>query len=141
MKNSFICKNCKKEVKNTRLMGTMNRNHCPFCLYSQHVDERISGDRKSFCHGIMEPTGLTFKDEGIDKYGKKRQGEIMLVHQCRKCDKVSINRIAGDDDTNEILKVFENSLQLPVLSDTKMEEIILLKEEDRNEIKRQLFGK
>ncbi len=132
--------NPKKEVKNTRLMGTQNRNHCPFCLYSLHVDENISGDRKSFCHGMMEPVGLTFKEEGIDKYGNKRQGEIMIVHQCRKCDKISINRVAGDDDANEILKVFENSLQNS-LDFGKLNEIKLLKEEDRNEIKKQLFGK
>lgn len=39
-------------------------------------------------------------------------GELMLVHECRGCDKLSINRIARDDYEDEILNVFEQSLQL-----------------------------
>lgn len=117
--NDFICKNCKKVVNKTPI-GTCNRNHCPFCLWSLHVDER-SGDRKSTCFGLMEPIGLAFKDEGLDKYGKKRQGEIMIVHKCQKCGKENKNRIAGDDDPKAILEICE--------------------EKDKKEVSRQLFGK
>ena len=32
---SFVCENCKKEVKP---LGYTARDHCPFCLYSKHLD-------------------------------------------------------------------------------------------------------
>jgi DNA-directed RNA polymerase subunit RPC12/RpoP len=116
---SFVCLNCKKEV-NIKAIGTKNRNHCSCCLWSLHVDEKISGDRKSNCHGLMEPVGLTFKDEGVDKYGKKRTGEIMVIHRCVLCGKVSKNRIAGDDNPKTILELSE--------------------EKDKEEVRKQLFG-
>lgn len=136
---SFICKNCKAKVPSLAV-GTKNRNHCPFCLWSLHID-RKPGDRDDPCQGLMEPIGLTFKNEGFDKNGKEKQGEIMIIHQCTACGKISKNRIAGDDDAKEVLKVFEKSSQLPVLSDISMGGIKLLKEEDRKEIEIQLFGK
>ncbi|MDP2649533.1 MAG: RNHCP domain-containing protein [bacterium] len=101
--HNFVCLNCKKEVKDSPEMGTRNRNHCPFCLYSLHVDEYRAGDRKSVCHGAMEPIGLTFKKEKSNKYKREDKGEIMLIHKCTLCGKISINRIAGDDDAGKIL--------------------------------------
>jgi len=89
----------------------------------------------------MEPIGLTFKHKGLDKYGRNKQGELMLVHCCQKCGKISINRIAGDDKEQEILEVFERSSRNAVLSDSKLGQIYLLQEEDGVKVKRQLFGK
>lgn len=91
----MICLNCKKEIINNNLIGTANRNHCPFCLYSLHVDLKIPGDRKSNCLGLMKPVGLAFK----------KDGEIMIMHKCQKCESLSKNRIAGDDDPKAILKI------------------------------------
>jgi len=93
----FRCKHCKAEVPGTAI-GTRQRNHCPFCLYSLHVDESI-GDRRSECHGSMKPIGLT----------TKKDGEIMIVHRCEKCGKISNNRIAGDDDTDKIIALLNPS--------------------------------
>ena len=45
----FICEHCNNPVK-----GNGYTNHCPYCLYSKHVDED-PGDRAATCHGIMEP--------------------------------------------------------------------------------------
>ncbi len=59
----------------------------------------------------------------------------MVVHQCHGCGKISINRIAADDDPQTILSVFENSPKI------NPEGIRLLEEKDREEIKNQLFGK
>lgn len=118
-KSFFICKNCSQKVS-INAIGTKNRNHCPHCLWSLHVDKKFVGDRSSDCKGLMEPVSITFKDEGIDKYGKKKQGEGMIVHQCRVCGKESKNRIAGDDDAGAILAI--------------------CKEKDRSEVERQLFG-
>lgn len=131
----FTCINCKKEVQTEGSIGTRNRNHCPYCLYSVHLDKKIPGDRESNCKGIMEPIGLTQKKTKTDRYGKKISGEVMIVHKCKKCGYISTNRIAGDDDERAILEVFEQSLsaQTPPVN--------LLGEDDREELERQLFGK
>lgn len=73
----------------------------------------------------MEPIGLSFKKECFDKYGRKKQGEIMLVHKCLKCKKISINRLAGDDEPAEILKILRKSSS----------------PQDEKEVLTQLFGK
>ncbi|MEI6499004.1 MAG: RNHCP domain-containing protein [bacterium] len=130
----FVCGHCGREVVSDKSIGTKQRNHCPFCLWSKHVDDQVSGDRKSDCYGDMEPIALTFREEGVDKYGKKRQGEIMLVHRCIKCQKISLNRIAGDDDEDEIINIYNKSLGLPII-DLRYP---ILKENDATELYRQL---
>jgi DNA-directed RNA polymerase subunit RPC12/RpoP len=99
----FRCKHCRAEVPGTAI-GTRQRNHCPICLYSLHVDDGI-GDRKSTCQGSMKPTGLT----------TKKDGEIMITHICDKCGKISNNRIAGDDDTEIILKLAKSSSHIDIV--------------------------
>jgi len=122
-------------------MGTEHRNHCPFCLWSEHVDEEKSGDRKSTCGASMKPIGLTFKQEGFDKFGQEKQGELMLVHQCTNCGRISINRIAGDDFSFEILEVFTKSRgDKGLREELKSQNIDLLSSQDEKEIRSQLFG-
>ena len=137
MQKGFQCQNCNFNIKTIGNIGTKNRNHCPKCLFSKHVDEIHSGDRASDCQSLMEPIGLTFKKSRIDKYGKEIQGELMLVHKCKNCKKVSINRIAADDDSKKILEIFEDSIKKEILD---IENIRFLKEKDRAEIEKQLFG-
>jgi len=142
MNNSFICTHCGEQILTESNVGTKNRNHCPFCLWSLHVDDQVAGDRKSVCKGEMEPIGLTFKKEGIDKYGKIRQGELMLIHRCNKCGKININRIAGDDKQTQILEVFNQSKNNNILrNELKKEEVDLLNLNNEPELKRQLFGR
>jgi hypothetical protein len=57
---SFICKHCKKYV--VELTNGSYRNHCPFCLYSVHVDNK-PGDRAQTCRGLMKPIGVTFNSK------------------------------------------------------------------------------
>jgi len=78
--------------------GGHHRNHCPYCLYSRHVDGRVPGDRASACGGSMAPIG-TFV---------RRNGEHVLVHRCLTCRFERYNRIACDD-------YFELVLSLPVV--------------------------
>jgi hypothetical protein len=134
----FKCENCGKFVAHSNYMGTKNRNHCPFCLWSKHMDLIESGDRKAGCKGKMKPIGLTFK-----QIGKPGKGEAMLIHQCLDCGKISINRIAGDDNSETILKLFEGSFNLPDdLKKTIIESgIKILTKEDKQELRTQLFGK
>lgn len=100
MPEFFICKNCSNKVYYAA-PGTKNRNHCPYCLYSLHVDLEI-GDRRSDCMGLMEPIGKIFK----------KDGEEVIIHKCVECRFERKNRIAGDDD-------FELVKNLAVLDTTK----------------------
>lgn len=140
----FKCENCGKMIELKSGVGTKHRNHCPFCLYSKHVDLRQSGDRQAECEGLMKPIGLTFKHEGKDKYGNTRQGELMLVHQClgKDCDEISINRIAADDDSQAIIDVFDSSLIIDqaIIDQLFASDVDLLQEKDRLAINTQLFG-
>ena len=138
----FICSVCGERNEISDLIGTKNRNHCRKCLSSRHLDRDVSGDRASDCLGIMVPVALTFKQEGVDKYGRKKQGELMIVHLCDKCRKISINRLAGDDDEAEILKLFSKTLSLSEAEkeSLKEEKIEILEEKDKDEVYRQLFG-
>lgn len=140
MTNNIKCIHCNKDISLDNNIGTRNRNHCPFCLYSQHLDENIPGDRKSNCRFEMEPIALTFMNRGIDKYGKKIQGEIMIVHRCcnPNCKKISINRIAGDDDPYAIMEIFNTFFSKKI---TLPKNIIAIEKTDEDEVKNQLFGK
>ena len=133
----FRCSHCRQFVVINDIMGTANRNHCNSCLWSKHVDED-KGDRRSDCHGGMRPVGMTFKNEG---YG--RQGEIMLVHSCVICSKLSINRIARDDYDHKVVDVFELSITNDTYSDVDCASagIRLMSRDDTDELHAQLYGR
>lgn len=88
----FVCENCGGEVPSH--FGGSCRNHCPFCLWSKHVDKEVPGDRKEVCQGLMEPIGL-----------EVRGGEMVLTHRCRKCGHRSNNKAAPDDNTDELVSL------------------------------------
>jgi hypothetical protein len=109
---SFECLHCHYHVSTEPLYaGVQNRNHCPYCLWSRHVDWKEAGDRLAVCRAEMQPVGLVVKMIR-KKYAPAGGGELMLVHLCRECGKVSINRLAADDDPDKVLEIFENSLDL-----------------------------
>ena len=86
----FICENCHKKVKP---LGYSSRDHCPYCLYSKHVDIN-PGDRLNTCKGLLKPIE-------IEKY----KDTYKIIYKCEKCNKTHKNIIAKDDDMNEIIKV------------------------------------
>jgi hypothetical protein len=138
----FKCTHCHALVStHTLRSGVNNRNHCPFCLWSKHVDLKAAGDRLADCQGAMPPIGLTVK-KIHKKYGDS-QGELMLIHRCTVCGKLSINRIAADDDPRQILQVFESSQALDRLERDRLEAdgIAMLKTAQADSVRRQLFGK
>lgn len=107
----FTCVHCGRLVQAHELLsGVRNRNHCPHCLSSRHLDLYAAGDRLAACKGRMQPAALTLKHDG-NKY-RCDSGELMLVHICDDCGKLSINRIAADDDNERLLQVFYASQQL-----------------------------
>ena len=110
--SDFICMHCRNLVfAGTVVAGVNHRNHCPYCLWSRHLDWRVAGDRLSACKAGMQPIGLTVK-KTRKKYAHFGQGELMLVHRCTDCGKIAINRIAADDDSQTAMEIFEDSLHL-----------------------------
>lgn len=93
----FTCKNCGQRV--LPLENGSYRNHCPFCLFSQHVDIK-PGDRKSDCGGLMVPIAVRYKS------GKGYQ----IVHRCLKCGVMTANKVAEEqvqpDSIEELVKLY-----------------------------------
>jgi hypothetical protein len=69
------------------MSGGRNRNHCPYCLYSRHVDDSAPGDRASSCGAAMAPVA----------FFRRPKGEQVLVHRCLGCGFERYCRIAADD--------------------------------------------
>ena len=106
----FRCVHCRAYVTAQVLFaGVHNRNHCPYCLWSRHMDLYKAGDRLSACKCGMQPVGLTVKKQ-FKKYASADSGELMLIHRCADCGSFAINRIAADDDPEMLLEVYEISL-------------------------------
>ena len=88
--NGFICENCKRQVSPLVYSA---RDHCPFCLYSKHLDI-FPGDRMNLCQGLMKPVGIEkFKDT------------YKIIYKCSKCGEMHKNRAANDDDFNLIINL------------------------------------
>lgn len=86
----FICEQCNKKIG--KLIYT-SRDHCPYCLYSKHVDIN-PGDRLNMCKGLLKPIG-------IEKY----KDSYKIVYKCNKCGQIHKNIMARDDDMNKIIEV------------------------------------
>ncbi len=86
----FTCENCGKKVKKLNYSA---RDHCPYCLYSKHVDIN-PGDRKNPCKGMLKPID-------IEKYKKTYK----IIYKCLKCGETHKNIMANDDDMNLIIEL------------------------------------
>ncbi|WP_106767119.1 RNHCP domain-containing protein [Paenibacillus faecalis] len=96
---SFQCEKCSAEV--SPLTNGSYRNHCPFCLYSKHLDNK-TGDRLSQCKGLMKPIALD--------YSAKKGYQI--IHQCIKCKKTHKNKVATDTIQEDNIIYFMYKLQI-----------------------------
>lgn len=86
----FLCENCGNKVLP---LGYTARDHCPFCLYSKHVDI-MPGDRKNTCKGLLKPVGIEkFKDT------------YKILYRCEKCGETHKNIMAKDDDMDLIIEL------------------------------------
>lgn len=86
----FVCENCGRAVK-----GNGYTNHCPYCLYSKHVDI-CPGDRAADCGGLMRPIRVDLK-----------KGERIITHKCMKCGYEKVNKTSPDDDFEKILEIIQ----------------------------------
>ena len=138
----FKCAHCHAMVSSAHLLsGVNNRNHCPYCLWSCHLDLYAAGDRLSACKAPMKPVGLTMK-KGRNKYQRDARGELMLIHQCTECKTLSINRIAADDDSETVMAIFQESLLPGRQFHALCQEygILMLKTENTRIVYTQLYG-
>lgn len=85
---SFECENCNKKVSKLNYTA---RDHCPYCLYSKHLDIN-PGDRKNTCHGLMKPIGI-----------EKFKNSYKIIYNCTKCHELHKNIIATDDNFDMII--------------------------------------
>jgi hypothetical protein len=99
-----------------------------------------AGDRLSACKAPMRPLGLTLKSTR-NKYSPMG-GELMLIHLCTECGRVSINRIAADDASETLFQIFRASLALPAPTRAALARsgIHVLEAVDEDIIDRQLLG-
>ncbi len=87
------------------------------------------------------PVGLTVKPSR-NKYGAQRSGELMLIHRCRDCGKLSINRLAADDQVEQLMDIFFNSIEaeMSLLHQLLDSGIHMLTHDDLGMVECQLFG-
>ncbi len=90
---AFICEHCNKEV---RPLNYTSRDHCPYCLYSKHVDIN-PGDRLNKCQGLLVPIGI-----------EKFKNAYKILYRCSKCNTNHKNIMAIDDDMNQIIELSKN---------------------------------
>lgn len=141
--DQFRCQNCGLMVStDPELSGVNNRNHCPNCLFSRHVDLYKAGDRKAECKARMQPVGLTVKQTNKRFSTSDNGGEMMLIHCCTACDKISINRIAADDSAGQLYRLYRQSfaMALPLRQLLADQGIRLLQAADLTTVYSQLFG-
>lgn len=89
----FICENCHKKVSKLEYSA---RDHCPYCLYSKHVDIN-PGDRLNTCKGLLKPIS-------IEKY----KDTYKIIYKCNKCNKLHKNIMAKDDNYDLIIELSKN---------------------------------
>ena len=92
IKEKFICEYYRKKVSKLNYTA---RDHCPYCLYSKHVDI-MHGDRKNECCGLLVPIS-------VEKY----KNTYKIVYKCNNCKQIHKNIIANDDNFDEILKIMQ----------------------------------
>jgi hypothetical protein len=139
----FRCRHCGFYVLADPILSAVrNRNHCPFCLWSRCLDLFEAGDRLSPCKASMQPVGLALK-KTHKKYGPDAAGELMIVHYCAECGKVSANRIAADDDQQTIYALYQDSLKMDASQRDQIEAggVILLDGSHEIIVRAQLYGK
>ena len=89
----FVCENCGRKVEKSDYTA---RDHCPYCLYSKHVDIN-PGDRANPCKGLLKPIGL-----------EKYRDTFKIVYRCCSCGEIHRNIVHSDDNNDLIIKLSVN---------------------------------
>lgn len=85
---------------------------------------------------------LAFKNYEINPFTGRGGGELMLIHQCTNCGKLSPNRIAGDDNEYQILRLLKDSINLNSILASQIEKLglIIITSINKEEALVSLFG-
>lgn len=89
----FCCEHCGHKVE-----GDGYTNHCPFCLWSKHVDVN-PGDRQNNCKGLMEPVKVFYE-----------KGNWFVMQKCEKCLKVKKIKLKEGDDLSAIESILKQEI-------------------------------
>ncbi len=93
--SAFVCHHCGRQVPEN---GVTSRDHCPYCLYSLHVD-LLPGDRANPCRGVLVPK----KTRPHPKKG------FIITYQCQSCKEIVRNKAAitgcVPDDTDLLIRL------------------------------------
>lgn len=81
---AFTCRVCGRGVP---AGGRRPRDHCPHCLWSEHVDV-VPGDRAAACGGLLRPV----------RAGPDGRGGWALEYRCEACGATRRNRVLDDLD-------------------------------------------
>ncbi len=112
--STFVCKVCGRTVA-AGGAGSKHRNHCSYCLSSQHLDIK-PGDREAECGGVMEPIAVWVR----------KNGEWAIIHRCKICGILSSNRIAADDNPMKLMSLAMKPVSSPPFPLEKIEEMTKL---------------
>ena len=112
--DTFECKHCGRTVV-PEGAGSDHRNHCPYCLFSQHLDI-TPGDREADCGGVMEPIAVWVR----------KNGEWAIIHRCKVCGALSSNRIAADDNPMKLMSLAMKPVSSPPFPLERIEEMTRL---------------
>ena len=90
----------------------------------------------------MKPIALAFKNYEVNPFTNKGSSELMVIHQCSNCCKISSNRIAGDDNEYQIISILEHSFNLDINTMNKIKNlgINIISSENKDKVLISLFG-
>ena len=91
----FICENCGNKVDKLNYTA---RDHCPYCLYSKHVDIN-PGDRLNKCKGLLKPVDI-----------EKFKNTYKIIYECEKCGKLHKNIMAIDNNIDVIIELSKKGM-------------------------------
>ena len=91
----FVCGHCGVTVE-----GNGYTNHCPRCLYSQHVDV-MPGDRRATCRGLMKPMH-------VESFGTGYK----ILHRCVLCGHEKKNQSVEGDNFDTLLAIIDTETKI-----------------------------
>ena len=92
---NFICENCGMNVEKLNYTA---RDHCPYCLYSKHLDIN-PGDRLNTCQGLLKPISI-----------EKFKNTYKIIYKCEKCNETHKNIMALDDNYDKIIELSRTNI-------------------------------
>jgi DNA-directed RNA polymerase subunit RPC12/RpoP len=99
--DTFVCERCGLTVS-ASAPGGGRRDHCPTCLHSLHVLDRVQGGA-SECRSRMVPISIAVL----------RNGDWMLIHRCSRCGELTSSPVCEDDNQLILLRMAVRPLSNP----------------------------